>query len=210
MPQDTNQIMSETIDPESFMHDRQKFREELLTWANTLNRESVQDSVRMEIATELEEMVKDIEVLGAPPPLGSLLAEDFDLIDGCSEDEDRDCHEGFELIDPLAEADFGRLCSKDGTIRDTLSWAVELLRGQAPASDIAIILEMLALHVGRLRLTRVSDGVIVDQYADRMDDLARAQHKSNQSYRNEYLHAIWNRLYNCMNCNCDKCSTILC
>ncbi|CEO58649.1 hypothetical protein PMG11_03357 [Penicillium brasilianum] len=199
--------MSEISDPESSMHDRQLFREELLTWANTLNEGSVLDSSRMKIAAELDEMVKDIEVLGAPPPLGSLLAEDFDLIDRSSEDEDLDCHEGFELIDPLAEADFGRLCSKDGTVRDTLSWAGDLLRrGQAPASDIAIILEMLALHVGRLRFARVSDGVVVDPYADKMDDLAGAQHKSNHSYGNGYLQAIWNRLYNCMDCNCDKCS----
>jgi hypothetical protein len=94
---------------------------------------------------------------------------------------------------------------------DTLSWAAELLRRkQAPVSDIAIILDMLALHVGRLRLTRVSEGVVVDPYADDMDDLARLRHDSNQSYGNEYLHAIWNRLYNCMDCNCDKCSLIRC
>jgi hypothetical protein len=203
--------MSESLDPESFMHDRQLFREELLTWANTLKEVSVLDSSQMKIAAELDEMVKDIEVLGAPPPLGSLLAEDFDLIDRGSEDEDLACHEGFELIDPLAEADFGRLCSKDGTVRDTLSWAGELLRrGQAPASDIASILEMLALHVGRLRFARVSDSVVVDPYADEMDDLARAQHKSNHSYENGYLQAIWNRLYNCMDCNCDKCSLMSC
>jgi hypothetical protein len=132
-------------------------------------------------------MVKEIEVLGTPPPLGKLLAEDFDLVDSCSGDEDHDFCESYELIDPLAEADFGRLCSKDGTIGDTLSWAAEMLRRQAPVSDIAIILDMLALHVGRLRLTRVSEGVVVDLYADKMDDLARVRHESNQNYANESI-----------------------
>jgi hypothetical protein len=196
------------MDPESFMHDRQIFREDLLTWANTLSAGSVEDSVRMEIIAEMEEMIRDIEVLGTPPPLGTLLAEDFYLVDSSSADKDRDFCEGYELIDLLAEAEYGRLCSKDGTIRDTLSWTVELLkRKQAPVPDIAVVLDMLALHVGRLRFTRVSEGVFVDPYADEMDDLARAQHMSNQSYGNEYLCAIWNRLYSCMDCNCDKCST---
>lgn len=197
------------MDPETFMHNRQTFRENLLTWANNLSADSIKDSIRMGIVAGLEEMVKEIEVLGTPPPLGKLLAEDFDLVDSCSGDENHDYCEGFELIDPLAEADFGRLCSKDGTFRDTLSWASELLRRrQAPFSDIAIILDMLALHVGRLRLTWISEGVVVDPYADRVDDLARVRHESNQTYGNEYLRAIWNRLYDCMDCNCDKCSGI--
>jgi hypothetical protein len=58
------------MDPETFMHDRQTFRENLLTWAKILSAGSVQDNVRMEIVAELEEMVKEIEVLGTPPPLG--------------------------------------------------------------------------------------------------------------------------------------------
>lgn len=195
------------MDPELFMHDRQAFREKLLTWSNTLSEGPVSDGVRMEITEVLEEMVKDIEVLGTPPTLGSLLAEDFDLVDSCSEVKDCGFCEGYELIDPLAEADFGRLCSKDGAVRDTLSWAAKILkRRHAPVSDIAIIMDMLALHIGRLRSTRVSEGVIVDPFADKMDDLAKEQHRSNQSYGNEYLRAIWNCLYSCMDCNCDKCS----
>jgi hypothetical protein len=67
---------------------------------------------------------------------------------------------------------------------------------------------MLALHVGRLRLTRVPEGVVVDPYADKMGGLARMRHGSNQNYANDYLRAIWNRLYDCMDCNCDKCSGI--
>ena len=195
------------MDPETFMHDRETFREKLLTWAIALGEGSISDEVRIEIAEELEEMVKDIEVLGTPPPLWKLPAEDFDLVDSCSEDGERNYCEGYELIDPLAEADFGRLCSKDGTIRDALSWAAGLLKSKhAPVPDIAIILDMLAVHVGRLRLTRVSEGVLVDPYADQMDDMAKSQHNSNQRYGNEYLRAIWNRLYSCMDCNCDKCS----
>ena len=189
------------------MHGRQTFQEKLHAWANVLSEGSVSDDARMEIAEASEEMVKHIEVLGTPPPTRNLPAEDFDLVDSCSEDGERNYCEGHELIDPLAEADFGRLCSKDGTIRDALSWAVGLLKSNhAPVSDIAIILNMLALHVGRLRLTRVSEGVLVDPYADQMDDMAKVQHDSNQGYGNEYLRAIWNRLYGCMDCNCDKCS----
>lgn len=194
------------MDPEIFMHDREIFREKLLTWATTLNEGSVSDAARIEIAEALEEMVKDIEVLGRPPQLGTLLAEDFDLVEG-SEDGERNYCEGYELIDPLVEAGCGRLCSKDGTIGDALSWAAGLLKSKhAPVSDLAIILDMLALHVGRLRLTRLSKGVLVDPYADQMDDTAKVQHNSNQRYGNEYLRAIWNRLYCCMDCNCNKCS----
>jgi hypothetical protein len=72
------------MDPETFMHDRQTFRENLLTWANKLSADSTHDSIRMEIVSELEEMVKEKEVLGTPPLLGMLLAEDFDLVDSCS------------------------------------------------------------------------------------------------------------------------------
>ncbi|KAJ5883967.1 uncharacterized protein N7473_010853, partial [Penicillium subrubescens] len=172
------------MDPETFMHDRQTFRENLLTWANKLSADSTHDSIRMEIVSELEEMVKEKESTHVP--------------DSCSGDEDHDYCEGYELNDPLAEAGFGRPCSKDGTIRDTLSWASELLkRRQVPVSDVAIILDMLALHIVRLRLTRISEGVVVDPYVDKMDDLARVRHESNQNHANEYLRAIWNRLYDC-------------
>lgn len=197
------------MDSETFMHDRQTFRENLLTWVNKLSADSIGDSVLMETVTELREMVKEIEILGTPPPLRALSTEDFDLVDSCSGDEDVGYCEGYEQIDPLAGADSGRLCYKDGIIRDTLSWAVEMLRRrQAPVSDIAAILDMLALHVGRLRLIRVSEGVVVDPYADKMDDLSRVRHESNQNYANEYLLAIWNRLYDCIDCNCYECSGI--
>jgi alpha-D-ribose 1-methylphosphonate 5-triphosphate synthase subunit PhnI len=98
------------MDPDSFMHDRKTFRENLLTGANKLSADPMQDSIRMGIVAELEEMVKEIEVLGTPLPIGKLLAEDFDLVNSCSGDKDHDFCKGYELIDPLAEADFGRLC----------------------------------------------------------------------------------------------------
>ncbi|KAF3398596.1 hypothetical protein F1880_005686 [Penicillium rolfsii] len=197
------------MNPQNFIRDRQTFRERLLKLANKLSAGSIDDRTRMEIVAELEVMVKEIEVIGTPPPLGKVLARNFDLVDSGAGDEDNDSFESYVLTDALAEADFGRFCSKDGAIRDTLSWASELLsRRQAPLPDIGVILDMLALHIGRLRLTPVSEGVVVDLYADNMDNLARLRHESNQNYENKYLRAIWNRLYDCMDCHCDKCSGI--
>ncbi|KAJ5491469.1 hypothetical protein N7539_003036 [Penicillium diatomitis] len=212
------------MDPEMFMRDRQHFREKLLGWVRILSDESVSETAYVEIVAELNDMVRDIEILGQPPPLRTLQAEDFDLIDSTfpptseNHGEEHDDPDGFEMIHPLAEADFGRLCSKDGAVRDTLSWAGELLRRRnAPFADIAVILDMLALHIGRLRLMRDKkdedelqdgEGIGVDAYADEMDEMARVEHESRQQLPNEYLRAIWNRLYSCMDCNCDKCGLV--
>ena len=213
------------MDPEIFMRDRQIFREKLLEWARVLTTEPVPETAHIEISTGLEDMVRDIEILGTPPPLRSLNAEDFDLVETASisismstlglqteNGEDEDLPEGFELIDPCAEADFGRLCSKDGTVRDTLSWAVELLRRRhAPVSDIAMILDMLALHIGRLRWMPVmaeGKGIMVDSHADEMDEMARRGYDSRQNLTNVYLQAVRNRLDSCMECNCDKCGLV--
>jgi hypothetical protein len=40
------------MDPETFMHDRQTFRENLLTWANKLSADSIQEDIRMEIVSD--------------------------------------------------------------------------------------------------------------------------------------------------------------
>jgi hypothetical protein len=50
------------MDSETFMHDRQTFRENLLTWANKLSADSIKNSIRMAIVAELEELVKEIEL----------------------------------------------------------------------------------------------------------------------------------------------------
>lgn len=98
------------------------------------------------------------------------------------------------------------ICQKVERLCDAMNWVADILRRQlAVEVDIADILVVISVHVGRCRYF-CSSATLPDPYADGLDVFAENENEFWwKNHRNQFVRDISTALMESMKCQCCRC-----